>query len=69
MEFSDYIVYADESGDHSLVSINPEHPVFVLAFCLVHKSTYVEQIVPAFLRLKFEFWGHDSVVLHSHERR
>jgi hypothetical protein len=69
MEFSDYIVYADESGDHSLVSIDPQHPVFVLAFCLVHKPTYIDVIVPAFQRLKFEFWGHDAVVLHSHEIR
>jgi hypothetical protein len=69
MEFSDYIVYADESGDHSLTSINPQHPVFVLAFCLVHKPTYIDSVVPAFQRLKFDFWGHDSVVLHSHEIR
>src|ERR1700730_2166364 len=69
MEFSDYIVYADESGDHSLTSINPQHPVFVLAFCLVYKPTYIDSIVPAFQRLKFDFWGHDGVVLHSHEIR
>jgi len=69
MEFGDYIVYADESGDHSLTSVNPQYPVFVLAFCLVHKPTYVNSIVPALQRLKFEFWGHDSVVLHGHEIR
>jgi hypothetical protein len=69
MSFSDYIVYADESGDHSLTSIDPQHPVFVLAFCVVRKSTYIENIVPAFQRLKFEFWGHDSVVLHGYEIR
>ncbi len=71
MEHSDYIVYVyvDESGDHSLKSINPQHPVFVLALCLVHKPTYIDSIVPAFQRFKFEFWGHDSVVLHSHEIR
>jgi len=43
--------------------------VFVLAFCVVRKSTYIDNIVPAFQRLKFGFWGHDSVVLHSHEIR
>src|ERR1700674_165166 len=69
MDFSDHIVYADESGDHSLTSINPQYPVFVLAFCLVHKQTYIDAIMPAFQRLKFEFWGHDGVVLHSHEIR
>src|SRR5271165_1812506 len=69
MAFSDYIIYADESGDHSLKSIDPQFPVFVLAFCVVRKSTYIERIVPAFQRLKFEFWGHDGVVLHAHEIR
>jgi hypothetical protein len=69
MAFSDWIVYADESGDHSLTSIDPQFPVFVLAFCVARKSTYIDRIVPAFQRLKFEFWGHDGVVLHSHEIR
>jgi len=69
MEFSDYAVYVDESGDHSLTSIDPQFPVFVLAFCLIHKPIYIDQIVPAFQRFKFEFWGHDSVVLHGHEIR
>ena len=57
MEFSDNIVYADESGDHSLTSINPEHPVFVLAFCLVHKPTYIDGIVPAFQTAQVRFLG------------
>jgi hypothetical protein len=69
MQFSDFIVYVDESGDHSLTSINPQHPVFALAFCIVKKASYVDQIVPAFQRFKFDFWGYDSVVLHSHEIR
>src|SRR5580692_5454891 len=37
--------------------------------CVVRKSTYIDSIVPALQRLKFGFWGHDSVVLHSHEIR
>lgn len=69
MKFSDYIVYADESGDHSLRSINPQNPVFVLAFCIFHKQAYIDAVVPAVQRLKFEFFGHDCVVLHSHEIR
>ncbi|HRE21684.1 MAG TPA: DUF3800 domain-containing protein [Rhabdaerophilum sp.] len=69
MNFSDYIVYADESGDHSLVSINPQNPVFVLAFVICAKADFVGTIVPSIQRLKFEFWGHDGVVLHGHEVR
>lgn len=69
MQFSDYIIYADESGDHSLVSINPENPVFVLAFCIFEKREYSEIVVPLVQRLKFDFFGHDCIVLHSHEIR
>jgi hypothetical protein len=30
MDFSDYIVYVDESGDHGLVNIDTQYPIFVL---------------------------------------
>jgi hypothetical protein len=69
MQFSDYIVYADESGDHSLTSINPQNPVFVLAFCIFEKRVYLETVVPTVQQLKFDFFGHDCVVLHGHEIR
>lgn len=68
-EYGNYIVYVDESGDHSLKSINPQNPVFVLVFCIFEKSAYRTAVVPAAQRLKFDFWGHDCVVLHSHEIR
>ena len=34
IEYSDYIVYVDEAGDHSLDHIDSNFPVFVLAFCI-----------------------------------
>jgi hypothetical protein len=67
LPFSDYIVYVDESGDHSLTSIDPKYPIFVLAFCVFKKSEYVDVAVPSLQRLKFRFFGHDSVVLHEQE--
>lgn len=69
MSFSDYIVYVDESGDHGLRNINREYPVFVLAFCICHKDAYRRTVLPAVQQLKLDFWGHDAVVLHSHEIR
>ena len=68
-KFSDYVVYVDESGDHSLASINPDFPVFVLALCVIHKRHYAEKIIPAVEKLKFNYFGHDSVVLHEHDIR
>ncbi|GGD29019.1 DUF3800 domain-containing protein [Aureimonas glaciei] len=67
--FSDYIVYADESGDHGLVNIDPAFPVFALAFCLVKISDYVDDIVPEFQRFKFDVFGHDAIVLHENDIR
>ena len=67
--FSDYVVYVDESGDHSLERIDPDYPVFVLALCVFHKRHYAEKIIPAVEKLKFNYFGHDSVVLHEHEIR
>jgi Protein of unknown function (DUF3800) len=64
---SDYIVYVDESGDHSLTSIDPQYPVFVLAFCIIFKRHYAEKIVSALINFKFNHFGHDMVVLHEHD--
>ncbi len=67
--FGKYIVYVDESGDHSLQSINKEYPVFVLAFCVFHKDHYSEKVVSALESFKFKHFGHDQVVLHENEIR
>lgn len=68
-EFSEYIVYVDESGDHGLKTIDPNYPVFVLAFCVFHKRIYGEALVPALQRFKFRHFGHDQVILHETDIR
>lgn len=67
--FSDYIVYVDESGDHSLEAIDAKYPVFVLAFCIFNKHHYIEQVSPAVKKFKFEQFGHDMVLLHEFDIR
>lgn len=69
LPFGDYLVFVDESGDHELTKINPEYPVFVLSFCIIRKDDYVNRVCRDLQRLKFEFWGHDEVVLYEHEIR
>jgi hypothetical protein len=48
-EFSDYIVFVDDSGDHGMTTIDPNYPMFVLAFCVFHKEEYAATAVPAVL--------------------
>lgn len=67
--FSEFVVYADESGDHGLVAIDPQYPVFALVFCALRKADYIADVVPAVQRFKFDTWGHDAVVLHEHDIR
>ncbi|NYS61086.1 DUF3800 domain-containing protein [Vreelandella salicampi] len=67
--FSDFVVYVDESGDHGLLNIDPNYPVFVLAFCIFYKQHYMAKVVPALQQLKFDYFGHDLVIFHEHEIR
>lgn len=67
--FDDYIVFVDESGDHSLASIDQSYPIFVLAFCLFEKKHYAEEVAPAALKFKFKYFGHDQVILHENDIR
>ena len=66
---SDYIVFVDESGDHGLESIDPEYPIFVLAFCIISKRVYSRTVLPAVTEFKFRHFGHDQVVLHERDIR
>lgn len=68
-DYGKYIVYVDESGDHSLQSIDQNYPVFALAFCIFHKRHYSEVIVPVLEKFKFNHFGHDQVILHENEIR
>jgi len=68
-DLSEFVVYADESGDHGLVAIDPQYPVLALVFCAVRKADYIAGVVPAVQRFKFGIWGHDAVVLHEHDIR
>lgn len=67
--YSDYIIFVDESGSPTLSPVDPNFPIFVLTFCIVHKRIYTERIQPQIKKLKFDFFGHDMTVLHSHEIR
>lgn len=69
MDDSEYIIYVDESGDHSLTSIDPQYPIFSLAFFIVNKNDYTRDIVPRFQELKFSWFGHDMVIMHEADLR
>ena len=69
MPYGDYIIYVDESGDHTLTAIDRDYPVFVLDFCIFRKEHYANVVAPQVQAFKFAHFGHDIVVLHEHEIR
>ncbi|MFM2024641.1 MAG: hypothetical protein RLZZ56_654 [Actinomycetota bacterium] len=66
---SKFIVYVDESGNQSTKSVEPEYPIFVLAMCVFDIELYINQVVPAFQKLKFKWLGHDMTIFHSSDIR
>ncbi len=62
-------MYVDESGDHSLTTIDPRYPVFVLSFCIFRKEVYTDIVAPKLRHLKFSIFGHDMVIFHEHDIR
>lgn len=68
-DFSDYIVFVDETGDHGLEKIDASYPMFGLTFCVMRKDRYASVTIPAFTAFKFKYWGQDNIILHEHEIR
>lgn len=66
---SRWIVFCDECGDHSLASIDPDFPLFLLSLVLIERADYLRVVVPALARFKLEWFDHEGVNLHSYEIR
>ncbi len=59
------VMFLDESGDHSLVRIDPQYPMFVLGGVIIEEEygrITLEEQVRAFKR---ELFGHEDVILHT----
>lgn len=69
VEFGDYLIFVDESGDAGLKNIDRDYPILTLAFIIIHKDDYVNNIVSSFTALKLKYWGHDEIVFHEHDIR
>ncbi|MGH0217838.1 hypothetical protein NKY66_28625 [Sinorhizobium meliloti] len=65
MSFSNFIIYVDESGDHSLTSIDENYPV--LSFCIFEKAQYSAQASRDLQDFKFRerFLNDFSAVLET----
>lgn len=68
-KFNDYLIFADEAGDHLLRPNDKEFPIFVLAFCIVKRDHYANFIAPKLLDLKLKYFQDPHVILHERDIR
>lgn len=66
---SRFLAFFDECGDHSLLKIDPDFPLFVLALVVVDRAAYRDVILPELTRFKLRYWNHEGINLHSREIR
>lgn len=64
--FCDFVVFADESGSPVLENPDPTFPMFALSLA---RTRHVAQVAPNLHQLKFDFVGHDQLILHKRDNR
>ncbi|MBI4886178.1 MAG: DUF3800 domain-containing protein [Acidobacteria bacterium] len=63
------VVYFDEVGNPTLDDSDKDFPVFAISMFICHTDDYVHEIVPNINALKFKYFRHEAVVLHSRDIR
>jgi hypothetical protein len=63
-----YRLFLDECGDHGLVVVNPDFPVFVLCGVIMSEEAYL-MVDTKIAEIKRAFWGDKKVILHSRDIR
>src|SRR6266508_4130237 len=59
------VMFLDESGNHGLVKIDLQYPVFVLGG-IITEVDYAEQVIdPRIRQFKLDLFGRDDLILHT----
>jgi hypothetical protein len=59
------ILFLDESGDHSLSKVDPQHPVFVLCGILMDENYHQTTATLALNSFKQSLFGRTDIILHT----
>lgn len=59
------ILFLDESGDHNLTSIDPQHPIFVLGGVIVNEEYAFGEMTMKLNKFKEEIFGTTNITLHT----
>jgi len=59
------VLFLDESGDHSLTSIAPQYPVFVLGGVIIAETYANGELTERVNAFKRELFGREDIILHT----
>lgn len=63
------VVYFDEVGNTNLAATDKDFPVFAVVMFICDDDVYANGIAPLVTKLKFKWFGHEGVILHSRDIR
>ena len=63
------ILFLDESGDHSLIKVDDQFPIFCLAGCIFDEQEYYRTANAKIDAFKLKYFNDTDVILHSREVR
>jgi hypothetical protein len=61
------ILFLDESGDHSLIKIDKQFPIFCLAGCIFDEVEYQQNSKSKIDAFKIRYFNKADVILHSRD--
>jgi len=59
-----HVLYIDESGDHDLINIDKNYPIFVLGGSIVNSQYHDDALTPMLNKFKQNIFGKKEIVLH-----
>lgn len=58
------ILFLDEAGDHNLLLLDKDYPIFVLGGCILDEKTHLKDLTPSLKLFKKELFDDESIILH-----
>ena len=59
------VLFLDESGDHNLTAIDPQHPIFVLGGVIADKEYAFGEMTERLNHFKKQQFGTTDITLHT----
>ncbi len=58
------VLFLDEAGDHNLITIDKDYPIFVLGGCILDDEYYQKSVIHSFKAFKKSLFNRSDIILH-----